>query len=275
MRRLAKVLAVLAVAGVGLAALINTLLDSGASTRDDAATGSAPREAPAVATEPPPPDCGEDQLALAFEKLGGGDAVALRHVKGEPCRVSGTTLEITVEDSSGRLSAIPLGDEADLSGDYSPGFERVAFFNARRGEGFLDARATAGPWSATSRIQPGALPCISVAQRRIVRLGRGRDSGAVCLQAFDPATHSFTVRATIPRSARIHVFVDTASGLRFRVINDARRQEFCHRRNGSDVCVVRFAANEAERSGGWTVWVRKLSQPPAEVRLSITFEPVD
>jgi hypothetical protein len=275
MRRLATVLAVLAVAGVGLAALINTLLDSGASTRDNVATGSAPREAPAVAAGPEPPDCGEDQLTLAFDKLGGGDAVALRHVEGEPCRVSGTTLEITVEDSRGRLSAVPLGDEADLSGDYSPGFERVAFFNACRGEGFLDATATAGPWSATSRIQPGALPCISAVQRRVVRLGRGRDSGAVYLQAFNPATHSFTVRATIPRSARIHVFVDTASGLRFRVINDARRQEFCHRRNGSDACIVPFAANEAERPGGWTVWVRKSSPAPAEVRLSITLEPVD
>jgi hypothetical protein len=275
MRRLATVFAVLAVAGVGLAALINTLVDSGASTRDNAPTGSAPREAPAVAAEPEPPDCGEDQLALAFEKIGGGDAVALRHVRGEPCRVSDITLQVTVEDRRGRLSAIPLGDEADLSGDYSPGFERVAFFNACRGDGFLDATATAGPWSATSRIQPGALPCISAVQRRIVRLGRGRDSGAVYLQAFDPATHSFTVRATIPRSTRVHVFVDTASGLRFRVINDARRQEFCHRRNGSDVCVVPFAANEAERPGGWTVWVRKSSPAPADVRLSITFEPVD
>jgi hypothetical protein len=275
MRRLATVFAVLVVGGVGLAALINTLVDSEDSTRDSARTGSAPREAPAVTAEPEPPDCGEDQLALAFEKIGGGDAVALRHVRGEQCRVSDITLQVTVEDRRGRLSAVPLGDEADLSGDYSPGFERVAFFNACRGDGVLDATATAGPWSATSRIQPGALPCIRAVQRRIVRLGRGRDSGAVYLQAFDPATNSFTVKATIPRSARVQVFVDTASGLRFKVINDARRQEFCHRRNGRDVCVVPFAANEAEPPGGWTVWVRKSSPAPADVPLSITFEPVD
>jgi hypothetical protein len=275
MRRLATALAVLAVAGVGLAALITTLVDSGASTRAETARVSAPSGAPAITTDPALPDCGEDQLALAFERIGGGDAVALRYVKGEPCRASGITLQITVEDRRGRLSAIPLGYEADLSGEYWPGFERVAFFSACRGQGFLDATATAGPWSATSRIQPGALPCTKAVQRRIVRLGRGRDSGAVYLQTFDPATHSFTVRAAIPRSARIHVFIDTASGLRFRVINDARRQEFCHRRNGRDVCVVPFAANEAERSGVWTVRVRKSSPAPLEVPLSITFEPVD
>ncbi|HET7646978.1 MAG TPA: hypothetical protein VFK17_00315 [Gaiellaceae bacterium] len=274
MRRFATVLIVLAVVGVGLAALINALVDSEASTGDGAATRSAPSGTAAVATEPAPPDCGEDQLALAFEKLGGGDAVALRHVKGEPCRVSGVTLQITVVDREGRLSGIPLGDEADLSGDYPPGFERVAFFNACKGKGVLVATATAGPYSANSRIQPGAAPCIDAVQRRIVRLGGGRASAAVYVQALDPATHTFSVRMTIPRSARVRVDLETASGLRIRVLDSGRRHDFCDQRQGSEVCTVPFPLLETERAGGWTVWVRKSSAAPTRIPLSISFEPV-
>ncbi len=275
MRRLATVLAVLAVAGVGVAALINTLVGSGPSSQDETPRRSTSQEAPAAGTEPAPSDCGDDQLALAFETLGGGNAVALRHVKGEPCRVSDVTLQITVLDREGRLSGIPLGDEADLSGDYSPGFERVAFFNACRGEGLLVATATAGPYSATSRIQPGAAPCIDAVQRRIVRLERGRDSGAVYVQALDPATHTFTVRTTIPRSSSIRVLIETASGLRIEVVDAARRADFCHQRRASDVCVVPFPVLETERPGGWTVWVHKSSPTPARIPISVTFEPID
>jgi hypothetical protein len=275
MRRLATALAVLAVAVVAVTALIATLVDSTPASQDEAPTGSAPQEAQAAGSEPAPAECRNDQLALAFEQLGGGNAVALRHVKGEPCRVSGVTLQITVVDREGRLSGIPLGDEADLSGDYSPGFERVAFFNACKSEGLLVATATAGPYSATSRIQPGAAPCVDAVQRRIVRLGRGRASAAVYVQALDPATHTFSVTVTVPRSARVRVDLETASGRQIRVLDAARRHDFCHQRRGSDFCVIPFPLLEAERAGGWTVWVRKSSATPTRIPLSISFEPVD
>jgi hypothetical protein len=270
-RRLATMLAVLAVVGIAVAALINTLASSSPSKRDEAAEGSVPQ---AGVTESMLSECRTDQLALAFDSLGDDDAVALRHVKGEPCRLPRLALSVTVVDRAGRLSALPLA-EAEFSGDFSPGFEKIVRFSGCRGEGLRVATATAGPYSATSRIRAGGRPCIDAVQRRIVRLERGRDSGAVYLQALDPATHSFTVRVTVPRSAKIRVVLETATGLRIRVLDAARRHDFCHQRRVSDVCVVPFAVLETERPGGWTVWVRKFSAAPTRIPLSIAFDPID
>lgn len=276
MRRLATVLAVLAVVGVAIAALVDALVGSSPARQHGANNGSQlSGGALSSGTEASLPDCRRNQLALAFENLGGDNAVVLRHARGGACHLAGLMLHVAVVDGNGRRMGLLLGDEAELSGDFSPGFEEVIGFNGCRGQPPLVATATAGPYSATSRIRVGGTPCVGAVQRRVIRLGPGHDSNSVYVQALDPATNAFTLRLTLPRDARIRVALETGSGLRIHVLDAARRDDFCRHQGTKDVCTVPFEALPTERPGWWTVWVRKSSPAPAQVRLSITFEPVD
>ena len=184
------------------------------------------------------------------------------------------TLDITVVDRGGRRSILPLGEEADLGGDFTPGFEEVVAFHGCRGKAPLTATATAGPYSATSQLQVGAARCFGEIQRRVVRLGRGRDSSDVYVQAFDPAVNTFTVKASLPHAARAKIVLYTGSGLRLSVLDAARRDDFCRLRGANDVCAIPVPALERERPTGWVFRVRKSSAAPALIRLSVSFEPV-
>lgn len=274
MRRLASAGVVLAVAAVGVAALVDVVVGSDLAGRVEA-TGGGARPAGTAPTESSFAECRRDQLALAFEKLGGDDAVVLRHVRGGACHLARVTLQITVVDRGGRRSVLPLGEEAELAGDFTPGFEEVVPFHGCSGKAPLVATAIAGSYSATSRLAVGATRCVGATQRRVVRLGRGRDASGVYVLAFDPAANTFTVKATLPHAARVKIVLYTASGLRIKVLDAARRDDFCRRRGADDACVIPFPALERERPGGaWVLRVRKSSPAPARVRLSVSFEPV-
>jgi hypothetical protein len=206
---------------------------------------------------------------LDLEDLGGTNAVALRHVAGQPCQALDLTLRVYVT-SHGRRSEIPLGAEAALDGTLSPGSERsVPFSICRAGSEFM-AEASAGPYRASGPVQPGGENCESAIREQTVDLGRQPGTKELRLTPLDPVTHTTSFLIDLPRRADIRVTVQAGTGPFLEVIDSGMRDS-CRHIGGRDSCMVDYGLLGEGARERWTVFVHKRSEGRAHVSLAISF----
>ena len=138
MRRVWTTLLIVAVAAVGIAALVDAL--AGRPSEPRSVLESATERAPS--TTAPLPVCEPGQLSLRLEVLGGTNVAALRHVGGPPCQASDLRLRVYIT-TDGERSEIPFGQESVLDGAMSPSVERLVPFSICLAEPRLTAEAVA------------------------------------------------------------------------------------------------------------------------------------
>jgi len=103
-------------------------------------------------------------------------------------------------------------------------------------------------------------------------LSAGRSSAQYRITAPSPAKYAFDVSVTAPVSATVSVIIRTWYGAIFSsILTSTHDRGVCRRRGSRDICFERFPLLEAQRAGTWTVIASKRSEPPATVRVVVTF----
>lgn len=218
------------------------------------------------------PHCRRAQLALSLEAVGGQNEVALRHVRGRPCRLAHLRLRVFVTDRRGERNELGLGGLDQLGGEFTSGIERIVPFSiCSEGAPFV-AEARAGPYVARGPAQVGGQNCYSAVRHRVFRFGAKPGVRTATVEALDVTSHPLTIRITLPRRAQIDVWMQETPGGTLDVF-DHEHRDACSRRGARQSCVVRFGLLEGKSAGLWTAYVRKLSVGPARVRISFAFEP--
>ena len=159
---------VVVVAAIGLAAIADAVrshdspqqriaLVHGSTTTEPSSVFEA--RDPAVGTNTALPRCDAQQISLSIENFDGSVSAVLRHVWGNPCRLTRLQPEMTVRDAAGhkvRHAAIgSSGEEATGTGDFSPGYERllaIAYFPTCKQRGPFRAFVNIGPYSAEATL---------------------------------------------------------------------------------------------------------------------------
>jgi hypothetical protein len=199
------------------------------------------------------------------------NAVVLRHVRGDACRLAALTLRVTTIDRHGRRDRVGLAGAREFGGDYEPTSEAVVHFSiCGEGAPFV-AEVRAGPYSARGLALLAGPNCASAVRRRIIRLGRGAGSKTVPVEALDPASHPLSVRVDLPHRADVDIWLQDSAGQVIEVLIGDRRAD-CRRHGDRDICLVRYPLLPAHSAGLWTLFAQKLSEGPAVVRAAITFE---
>jgi hypothetical protein len=200
MKRPLTWLAIAAVVAVALAAVLDAVPSSDSSRHSAPLTSS---EAETTTARAPPPPCRADQLALAIEYLDAPVAI-LRHVEGEPCRLSETPVSVRILARRGEGKGLLLGPEGSYSGFFASGVERVIAFrySPRCDErGPFVAIVRAGDYAVRERIP-------------VLRCGIGAQEVAATIpQPSRPPTgpvhrsrvHSSSSIASTPRSRELRV----------------------------------------------------------------------
>jgi hypothetical protein len=262
------------VAALGVAATLDAL-DFGAPASKPAvpaARGARPATTEAQASIP---DCERTQLAFSIRLIEKTPVALLRQVRGDLCRQPATPVRVRISPARGKPNGDLLGPEGALDGLYLPGYEERVAFRYRptcAEHGPFHAFVRAGPYTA-KRIIPVEPGCFPLVQRHVVRLGGGRTQGSFSVQAPNPATHGLVVRIVLPHGARVDVTIeDTTSGPAIHVLDQARRRDWCRRRERKDVCKLDFGALETQSPGTWLAHVHKRSSEPTTVRVAIRFE---
>jgi hypothetical protein len=108
-------------------------------------------------------------------------------------------------------------------------------------------------------------------QGATLTMARGRSKARFNITGLDPPTHVFDVRVVAPASADVRVRMRTANGRLLHVLDSTRNKDWCKVRHRRAICQLPFPALEAQLGGRWTVIVMKRSDPPASVRVGVTF----
>jgi hypothetical protein len=108
---------------------------------------------------------------------------------------------------------------------------------------------------------------------RRLRLGAGQTTATYLVVAPDPPTHPLTVVVTMPRAARVNVWLETEIRSRVPVVGGGRQAPTsCKPAGGQVRCVVRLGAvNAGGELGIWTARVAKHSTPPAVLEVTVRF----
>jgi len=147
---------VAAVVGLGVAVLVTGL-------RPPAPPEDEPRSA-ARTTPMPLPRCSSEQLALSIEVLGGSPTAVLRHVMGEPCRLTRVPVDLRVLDRAGNRVRRSYGGDQAVDGKFFPDFERllgITYLPTCEARGPYTAIATVGPYSARGKLSGREVGCFT------------------------------------------------------------------------------------------------------------------
>src|SRR5262245_32992065 len=232
MRKILTVVLVAAIAVVAVAAVVDAFVGGTDEPRLASATGPAPTDGGSL------PVCDRGQLALGLEVLGETNAVSLRHVKGASCRAAGLNLRVFVT-SDGHRAGVPLGNAADLDGDYPPGVERsVPFSFCKAGSNFI-ADATAAPYRASGPVQPGGVNCEGAIREMSVDLGREPGTVELRVAPLDPVTHKTSFVIDFPRRADLRVLLK-AGDRPILEVPDTRRPARCRPIGSRGSCEIDY-----------------------------------
>jgi hypothetical protein len=269
MRHIWTTLLIVAVAAVGIAALVDALTGRSRETRS--VRKSATEQTPS--TTAPLPVCKTGQLTLRLELLGGTNVVALRHVGGPPCQASDLRLRVYIT-ADGQRSEIPFGQESVLDGGMSPGVERLVPFSICLAEPLLTAEAFAGPYTAKAEVRPGGENCRGAIREVAVNLGPGRATKQFRVVPLDPVTHTVSFLIDVPRRTDIRVTAQAGHGPFLEVLDRARRHD-CRHIGGRDSCRVDYGLLGEAARDQWTVFVHKRTQGRAHISFAISFVPAN
>lgn len=111
---------------------------------------------------------------------------------------------------------------------------------------------------------------------RRLRLGAGHTTATYLVVAPDPPTHPLTVVVTLPRAAKVKVWLETEFKSRVPVVGGGRQDPTSCKPTGGQVrCVIRLGmVNAGGELGIWTAKVAKHSWPPAVIEVTVRFGPL-
>jgi len=88
-------------------------------------------------------------------------------------------------------------------------------------------------------------------------------------QAPNPATHFFDVIVVMPIGTDLRVFFETAKGGTLHIFKGMIDSGDCATEAAEMQCLMHFPTLEAQGYGVWTALVNKLSEPAADISISI------
>lgn len=267
MRRVWTTLLIVAVAAVGIAALVDAL--AGRPSEPRSVLESATERAPS--TTAPLPVCEPGQLSLRLEVLGGTNVAALRHVGGPPCQASDLRLRVYIT-TDGERSEIPFGQESVLDGAMSPSVERLVPFSICLAEPRLTAEAVAGPYTARAEVRPGGENCRGAIREVAVNLGRRPGTKQFRVVPLDPVTHTVSFLIDLPHHTNVRVAAQAGHGPFLEVLDRARRHD-CRHIEDRDSCRIDYGLLGEAARDQWTIFVHKRSEGRAHISFAISFIP--
>ena len=128
------------------------------------------------------------------------------------------------------------------------------------------AQTTAAPTTTTTSTSP--VPDTHIA----LSLPPGIASTSATFEAPDPATHYFDVLVVFPTDTVLRIHFTTADGIDLRILSqEDMYSTWCLNETGLMRCLMHFPILEARQAGIWTAVVDKLSGPPAEGTIDISW----
>jgi len=102
-------------------------------------------------------------------------------------------------------------------------------------------------------------------------LDHGQVSASFEFDAPNPVTHFFDVLVVMPIGTELEVFFETANGGTLRILDQSRYDQSCLDEATEMRCLLHFPTLEAQGAGVWSALVNKLSDPAAEISISVVW----
>lgn len=127
-------------------------------------------------------------------------------------------------------------------------------------------------WSLTVFLISLAACSINPSEATVLELGHGTVVESYEFEALDPREWTFTVHVTAPIGSEVEVTFLTSDGATLHIFTTPSDPEVAgcvEERKRYLSCSANFPLLEARQPGTWKATVHKLSDPPADVHVSV------
>lgn len=108
-----------------------------------------------------------------------------------------------------------------------------------------------------------------------LQLDEGEVETSFEFEAEDPTTHTLDVEIEMPAGTDLEITFVTTDGTTLFIFDPSRTDTWCDEASGQLRCLLPFPILEARAPGTWTAYVRKLSTPPADLSISVQWQPIE